>query len=88
MECPKCGSKEVHQTQEVYAPVGQAAMKCGKCYHTWLIDVDFMKIDEQAVDFHIGIDYVKVRLIVREEIDLAIKNLFQATQAVANKPKE
>jgi hypothetical protein len=39
------------------------------------------------VDFHAGVDYAKIRRIVREEIDLAIKTLFQAAQSVAKKPK-
>ena len=40
---------------------------------------------EMEVDFHAGVDYAKIRKIVREVIDLAIKNLFQAAQSVTKK---
>ncbi len=33
--CPKCGSKQVHETQQIWSPEGTVASKCDNCYHTW-----------------------------------------------------
>lgn len=77
MECPSCGSTEVRETQEVYVPDGAKAYKCSN-YHTWLIGSDGLEIKQYPVDFQSGIDYEKVRRIVREEIDRAIEHIFKS----------
>jgi hypothetical protein len=38
---------------------------------------------EKEIDFHLGVDYAKFRRIVREEIELAITNLFKAAELAA-----
>lgn len=87
MECPRCKSVDVRETEQIWIPEGMKAFKCGNCYSTWLVDSQGVKSIQEAIDYHVGIDYEKVRGIVREEIDRAITRLLKVAKLVAEQKK-
>ena len=63
--CPKCGSRNVHETQ-LHECTSGVPMRCSKCYHTWCQQTPSTRA---TVNFNVHVNWAESNVGAQNECE-------------------